>query len=70
MPIAFGSPEFLCNDFSLFHYMLKLVMVALLLFLSCRSLFAPLAQERVKSFQTIAGNVLERGVSVSGRRSK
>jgi len=40
------------------------------LFLSCRFLFAPLAQERAKSFQSIAGNVPERGVSVSERRSK
>lgn len=40
------------------------------LFLSCRFLFAPLVQERVKSFQSIAGNVPERGVSVSERRSK
>jgi hypothetical protein len=40
------------------------------LFLCCRFLFAPLVQERAKSFQSIAGNVLERGVSVSERRSK
>jgi hypothetical protein len=65
MLITFGSPEF---DLIL----LQLVVVTLFisLFLSCRFLFAPLAQERAKSSQSIVGNVLERGVSVSGRRSK